>query len=754
MRAGEATASRLRGRVMVTSGVLAAAVVSVLARVHPATAVAVAALFSGLLAVVTGVVVLVTSSRRRDGMRLSSRFLSVGMVVWGVGQLVIGGEASIGDPVFPSLGDLLGTVSAPLGVTGLLLALRPRSVRTHWMRMTLDSLLIGCAAGLMLWRVAYRPALLADGLGAGDGLALAIALIETTILALLLLAWLREFDRGLLLTMLGFAVYAAADGYTLRSVAQGRLWPWVAAALWCVAWPAIGEGVLRLQPARHADDGRAPEARVAFATTLITLVVLVVAVVAFAADPVTDVVTMTFAVAIIVVFAVREAWTGAQRARLMRSLTRQAMQDPLTGLGNRRALGWRLAELTDAAEGAVLTLDLDGFKEVNDLLGHARGDDLLVAVADCVHAALEPDCRAFRVGGDEFVVVVPGGGGRERLLARTLLAEVRSAASTVPGTAAVGVSTSIGVARWSGGAATEAVVESGVALHAAKQSGRDRVESYDGPVAAQHRRSMDVERRLKAAVRAGDVDVHYQPVLRLTTDAVVGFEALARWVDPLLGRVTPDEFIPAAERSGLIADLGTHVLRRALADLAVLERSVPGARVAVNVSPGQLRSPTFAADVVALLETAGVDPTRLIIEVTESAFVGEDATELGQLQQLREHGVWVAIDDFGSGYSALAYLSRLPASTLKLDQGLTANLTTDPRALAVMRSIIELGRALPLEVVVEGIETTEVRDVVRDLGACYAQGWLYAPAVPLEQVADTVREIEIQRLAPIEGGLR
>lgn len=235
MRAGEGTSPRLRGAVLVTSGALAAAAVTVLARVHPPTAVAVAAAFSGLLAVVTGAVVLALSSRRHDAMRLSSRFLAVGMLIWGVGQLVIGAEASLGDPVFPTLGDLLGTVSAPVGVTGLLLALRPRSVRTHWMRMTLDSLLLGSAAGLMLWRVAYRSALLAGGLDAGDGLALVIVVIETSMLALLLLAWLREFDRGLLLALLGFAVYAAADGYTLRSVAQGHLWPWAAAALWCIA---------------------------------------------------------------------------------------------------------------------------------------------------------------------------------------------------------------------------------------------------------------------------------------------------------------------------------------------------------------------------------------------------------------------------------------------------------------------------------------------------------------------------------------
>lgn len=593
MRAGEATTRPGRGQAMLWSGLLAALAVVVLARVHPARAVAAAALFSGLVAVVTGMVVLVTASRREGELRLSSRFLCAGMVTWGVGQLVIGWEASVGDPVFPTLGDLLGTLSAPLGVTGLLLAMRPRSARTHWARMTLDSLLLGSATGLMLWRLAYRSVLLPGGLTPGDLFVLAIVLIETTMLALLLLAWLREFDRGLLLMLVGFAVYAAADGYTLRSVAQGRLWPWGAAALWCIAWPAIGQGVLRLQPARHADDGRDAESRVAITTTVVSLVVLVAAVAAFAADPKIDDVTLACAMIMIAVFAVREAWTGVQRGRLLRSLTRQALQDPLTGLGNRRALGGRLDELNDTASGAVLTLDLDGFKEVNDVLGHARGDDLLVAVADCIHAALEPDCGAFRVGGDEFVVVVPGGEEGERELAPLLLREVRRAALAVPGASAVGVSTSIGIARWSVGAAADAVVESGVALHAAKQSGRDRIERYDGPVAAQHRRSLDVERRLRAAIPAGHLDVHYQPVLRLSTGAVVGFEALARWVDPLLGRVTPDEFIPAAERCGVIADLGTASAPRAHRPVAARPQraGVPcgGERLARAAALGDLR---------------------------------------------------------------------------------------------------------------------------------------------------------------------
>ncbi len=727
---------------MMSAGLLAAALVAVLARVHPGTAVAAAALFSGLVALVTGVMLFVDAPGRHRGMRRSALLFGAGMTLWGAGQLLLGWEAYVGHPTFPSLGDLLGTVSAPFGVAGVLLALRPSSMRTHWMRMTLDSLLLGLATGLMLWRVAFGSVLFADGLSGADLLALTIVLVEISIVAMLVLAWLRDLDRGLLLMMLGFGLYAVADQYTLQTVVQGRTWPWGAAALWCVAWPMIGEGILRFRPVHHDDDGRASETRVTVTTTVVSLVVLLVAVADFATDPVADEVTMALATAIIGTFALRETYTGLQRGRLLRTLTRQALQDPLTGLGNRRSMARRLAQLGAASSGAVLTLDLDGFKEVNDLLGHARGDDLLVAVARCVDEPLAADCDAFRVGGDEFVVLVPGRPGRDLDLAQTLLEGVRSAADALPGIAAVGVSASIGVARWSAPhGAGDAVVESGVALHAAKRSGRDRVESYDGPVAASHRRGTEVERRLRTAVAVGDIDVHYQPVMRLADSRVVGFEALARWADPLLGRVAPDEFIPAAERCGLVAALGEHVMRRALGDLTVLSHAVPGAHVAVNVSPVQLRSPSFAADVLAVLAEVGVEPGQLIVEVTESAFVGEGAAELGQLHELRRHGVWVAIDDFGSGYSALAYLSRLPASTLKVDQGLTANLSSDPRALAVMRSIIDLGRALPLEVVVEGIETTEVRDVVRELGAQYAQGWLYSPAVPVDEVGQVVERL-------------
>jgi diguanylate cyclase len=735
-------ASTWRAAVLLSSGLLAALVVAFVSMGQPERGVVVGGAFAGVMSSGTGVVVLVAATRRVADLRAARLLLGLAMLVWGAAQVVLAVEASVGRPTFPALGDQIGIVAAPLGVIGILLALRQAGSAPRWLRVLLDAALLGTSTALMLWRVAFHSAIFLDGPHPADVLASVIIVVEITMVALTLLAWLRDPSPALLLALAGLALYCVADQYTLFQVVPGRASPWPAAAISCLAWPVIGEGVLRLRrPRADVDDSRS-ETRVTLIITTVSLVGLLGAMAAIAADRYMDTMTVVLGMAVIVSFGARETYTGLQRGELLRTLTVHAFHDPLTGLGNRRAMSHRLRQLAGEPAGAVLTVDLDGFKEVNDQLGHERGDDLLVLVASRITAAVD-DLDAFRVGGDEFIVLVPGPPGRDRQLAQTLLDDIRAAAPQVPGAVAVGVSASIGIARWDGCRADQAVVESGVALHAAKHFGRDRVESYDGPVAAGHRRASDLERRLRLAVAAGHIDVHYQPVLRLRDEAVVGFEALARWVDPVLGRVGPDEFILAAERSGLISALGEHVMRRALGDLVELSRAVPGARIAVNVSPVQLRSSSFAADVVAVLAEHDVEPGLLVVEVTESALLGEDAVELGQLHELRRHGILVAIDDFGSGYSSLAYLSRLPASTLKLDQGLVANLSGDQRALAVMRSIIELGHALPLELVVEGIETTQGRDVVRGLGAHYGQGWLYSPAVPLAQVADVVRTLEV-----------
>jgi diguanylate cyclase (GGDEF)-like protein len=548
----------------------------------------------------------------------------------------------------------------------------------------------------------------------------------------------------------------------MRTAAQGGAWRLSTAVLWCLAWPLVGEGILRFRPVESDDDGRGSETRVAAVTTVVTLVGLVGSLLETTVHRYLDGVSVALAVLVVVVYSVRELYAGAQRGRMLEILTRHALHDPLTGLGNRRALQARLARLTTEPHGAVLTLDLDGFKEVNDLLGHSSGDQLLVAVAGRIRECMPAGSEAFRVGGDEFLVLVPGEASCSNAVADALLVGVRRATDSLPGAGIAAVSASIGISRWSpvdevdassGSALTEgrevdlpalAVLRSGVALHAAKQSGRDRVESYDGPIAARHRRSLDVERRLRLALERGDLDVHYQPILDLDSGRVVGIEALARWVDPVLGRVGPDEFIAAAERSALIGELGMHVLERALRDVRSLDAAHPDLHVAVNVSPVQLRSPSFAAHVEGVAARHGLEPARLVVEVTESVFVADDDGDVAllNLQRLRRSGINVAIDDFGSGYSSLNYLSRLPASILKVDQGLTASVIEDPRALSVLRAVVELGRSVSMDVAVEGIETQQMHDIVRSFGGCFGQGWLYSAAVPLSELSALIADVD------------
>ncbi|GAB3595281.1 hypothetical protein GCM10027446_20320 [Angustibacter peucedani] len=748
---GPGEEQRRSSAVLLSAGAVASLAVLVVAQVAPEVSVAFASAFSGLLAIGTGAVVAADTTGRHRTTRRAAQLMGVAMVVWGVGQVLVGWAAAVGGAVFPTLGDQVSSAAAPIGVAGLLLAMRPSSLRTHWLRMTLDSLLLGSATGLLLWEVSFRSVLFEGGLSAGDAFAVGIVVFEITMVALLLLSWLRDLDRGLLLMMLGFALYTVADQYTLHSTVQGFLWPWGAAALSCLAWPVIGDGILRFTPASSDDEGKASETRVAVTTTTVSLGTLCGGVLGIAHHGSIDSVTVVISLLVIVVFGLRELHAGLQRGRLLSRLTRHAFHDPLTGLGNRRSMTGRLSRLDDDHRGAVLTLDLDGFKEVNDLLGHSRGDDLLVSVSRNLTGCLPDDCDAYRVGGDEFLVLVPGAAERGEQVADQLLVAVRRAAEALPGGTAVKVSASVGVSRWDAGDdvrgdvrewAFGVVLESGVALHAAKESGRDRVELYDGPVAARHRRAQEVERRLRVAVAEQSLEVHYQPVVDVDSGRVVGCEALARWHDGELGRVGPDEFIPVAERSGLVVALGAQVMDRALRDLVSVQRVLPSLRVAVNVSPVQLRSASFAEEVLALLERHGVAPDRLVVEVTESVFVGEDDAGLRHLFELRRQGVHVAIDDFGSGYSSLTYLSRLPASMIKVDQSLTAHVATDSRARAVLRAVVELGRSLPMVVAVEGIETAEAHAVVAELGGCRGQGWLYSAAVPLDELPGVVAGLD------------
>lgn len=737
---------------MTVVGVVAAVVVVILASARPSVAAPIGALLAGLVAMSTGAMLLLPG-KRRAASRSSMVLIGLSILVWGVGQLLVAYELAAHGAVRPGVSEVFTLIAAPLAIASMVQAIRTRASGIDVARMGLDALLLGTVATFLLWRLIFERRLFTEQFGPGESLVtLSIVLAECTLVALVTLVFLRDLAKGLLVVVIGVLAFTVADLTAERGAGPvGATWPWQAAVIWCLALPTVALGVRLFAPVAGAAvttlrgrDLQRADARVGFATTIGSLLMLIGALATVLYQRRFDDVTIAILLIVIMVSAAREIVVSMQRQSLLRALSDLAFRDPLTGLGNRRALTDRLAVLDALGETGVLTLDLDGFKEVNDVLGHARGDELLVSVAEHLKQCLPVGAQVFRIGGDEFAVLVPGSPHRSKMVAERLLSAVRASASSVPGVDAVQTSASVGVAQRgvdpvspAGADSLSGLVESAVALRAAKEAGRDRIETYDGPVAAAHRRRLLVERQLREAITAGAVLPHYQPIVDLQTGLVAGFEALARWDDSLLGPVGPDEFIPVAERCGLIVALGASILRQCIEDVSALHRDHPdlGAmRVSVNVSVAQLRRPGFAEEVLAELDEHRLGPHSIAIEVTESLFIDTYDPAVRQLRKLRAAGVVVAIDDFGSGYSSLAYLSRMPADILKIDRALTAQLLFDERSRAVFRSITTLAISLPLKVIVEGVETADVHELVRDLGGDYGQGWLYGAAVPAAEM--------------------
>jgi diguanylate cyclase (GGDEF)-like protein/PAS domain S-box-containing protein len=434
-------------------------------------------------------------------------------------------------------------------------------------------------------------------------------------------------------------------------------------------------------------------------------------------------------------------------------LAHQATHDPLTGLANRTMFFDRLEAALEAGAGGVglCYLDLDGFKAVNDTLGHEVGDVLLRAVAQRLDARLgRAGHLVVRMGGDEFVILVepcPDAAGLERVAAEAL-AEVRRPVR-VAGREVL-VSASLGVVRHGGGAtsAAELMKAADTTMYWAKADGRDRYSLFD---AERHRG--DVHRfalsaRMPEALARGEFVVEYQPLVALADQRMVGVEALVRWELPGGRRLGPDEFVPLAERTGLIVALGRAVLTEACRAAAGWAREAPGRPLllSVNLAARQVREPGIVADVAAVLADTGWPAEQLQLELTESDLMGSTGETLGALRALAAMGVKIAIDDFGTGYSNLAYLRHLPVHTLKLagpfvtgaqlQDGLltTRDGDADEVDTRVLAAVVDLAAGLGLSVTAESVETAAQLERLRRLGCDTGQGWYFAPAVPAADV--------------------
>jgi diguanylate cyclase (GGDEF)-like protein len=415
----------------------------------------------------------------------------------------------------------------------------------------------------------------------------------------------------------------------------------------------------------------------------------------------------------------------------------QALRDTLTRLPNRALFAdqLRVALARRARYGTsvvVLFIDLDGFKTVNDTLGHHAGDALLVEVANRLGSVVRQVDVAARFGGDEFAILlddaslVDGEMVADRIL-RDLQQPIR-----LDGKEFV-VGASIGLISVEHEATADDVLRNAdLAMYMAKAAGRGRVEIFQDGMVNQAVEQADLECDLREAIASGEVEVYYQPTVELDTGVITGMEALARWTHKVRGPVPPNVFIPIAEATDLILPLGRHVLSVACQDGAYWAAKHPGLTVAVNVSMRQLSAGCLVADVAQALRDSGMDPSALVLELTESVLANDVEVTARQLHELKALGVRLAVDDFGTGYSSLSYLRHFPIDILKIDRSFVEQLPGDGTALA--RSIVRLGESLRLDIVAEGVEDDSQRDELTRLGCRHGQGFLFAKAEPSSRI--------------------
>ena len=426
------------------------------------------------------------------------------------------------------------------------------------------------------------------------------------------------------------------------------------------------------------------------------------------------------------------------------SLVHQALHDPLTGLPNRLLFIDRLGHALRRLERhdvsvAVLFIDLDRFKLVNDSYGHAAGDRVLNAVADRLEQVVRPGDTVARLGGDEFTILLED---VQDVAAALIVAERALGVVVPPVVLADGrqafVSASIGVATVGPGDATaeDVLADADSAMYRAKERGRNRLEVFDQATREDVVARVERSSALRRAIDDGELLVHYQPELRLSDETMSGVEALVRWQHPTQGLVGPDTFIGLAEETGLIVAIGAEVLRTACREVASWP-PVPGVgptRVSVNLSARQLSEPRVIDTVWNALRETGIDPARLCLEITESVLMEDVASSVEALLGHKALGVTLAIDDFGTGYSSLSYLRRFPVDIVKIDRSFVAGLGSDPAAEAIVASVVNLAHALGLVVVGEGVETEEQLVMLRALGCDRAQGYLWSRPLPASQV--------------------
>ncbi len=448
-------------------------------------------------------------------------------------------------------------------------------------------------------------------------------------------------------------------------------------------------------------------------------------------------------------------WDQTEKRRSQERSSRMAHYDSLTGTANRLQMSQSLETILNAPHEqfrrcAILLIDLDRFKQVNDTLGHPAGDDVLKQVAERLREVIDGTGRVGRLGGDEFQVILPGAANRRALsaLAECIVESLSQPYELDGQRAAIGASVGIALAPDDGVTSDALIRNADLALYAAKDAGRACYRFYAPDLHSDAEERRQLEQDLREAVASGGLELWYQPVVHTLTETIVGFEGLLRWTHPRLGPLSPARFVPIAEEAGLIAQIGEWALRTACSDLAKWPESL---RVAVNLSPLQFANSALPAIVTSALASAQVAPSRLELEITESVFLSEDSSTEAMFAALKRIGVRLALDDFGTGYSSLGYLEAAPFDRIKLDREfLRGAIEPGSRNGAILASIVGLAEALGMESTAEGVETPEELELARILGCSHVQGFVYEAPMSLQ---DTVSRLA-RGLEANAGGAR
>ena len=449
---------------------------------------------------------------------------------------------------------------------------------------------------------------------------------------------------------------------------------------------------------------------------------------------------------------------GTQMGAVLRDITerkerdlrlhRLASQDALTGLANRSQIELALAEAYANGPVTLLLLDLDDFKGVNDSLGHAAGDALLQALSVRLQAALEEDALLGRMGGDEFIVVMPQIGDPLRVggCAQAILSAVEAPICVLGHTIQVGLSIGAAIGPSQGCDAEELIASADLALYRAKAEGGRRFRLYEPSMRNIIRARRALQDELRRAVECREFVLHYQPQVELRTRRVIGAEALLRWQHPDKGLLQPGAFISTLEAHTLATEVGSWILDEACRQIAIWREAGCGRfRMGVNLFAAQIRSGRLVPTVVTALAQHGLGEADLELEITETIALQNDEAVLKPLQEIRRLGVGLAFDDFGTGYASLSTLKRVPLTTLKIDRGFVRDLHNDAHDAAVVEAVVGMGRRLDLNVIAEGIETAEQEALLLALD-CYAgQGFLYGRAMPAGDFGMLLQENDISR---------